>query len=64
MTVSAIYQDPRKPTLPYTLTVRYGATESLVQVHRFPTPTMAEEARAMILAHGIDTSPWPTHFRP
>jgi hypothetical protein len=63
MTVSEVYEDARRPTLPYTLTIRHGRTESLVAVQRFPTPTMAEQARAQILAHGLDTSPWPTHMR-
>jgi hypothetical protein len=64
MTVSAVYEDLRKPLLPYAITVRHGRTESISEVHRFPSPTMAEEARAMILAQGLDSSPWPTHGRP
>jgi hypothetical protein len=64
MTVTGPYEDLRKPSLPYTITIRYGRTMSLIQNHRFPTRTMAEEAAAQIRAHGLDTSPWPTHFRP
>jgi hypothetical protein len=64
MTVTAVYEDLRKPLLPYAITVRHGRTDSLMEIHRFPTPTMAEEARAMILAHGLASSPWPSHFRP
>jgi hypothetical protein len=64
MTVSAVYEDPRKPMLPYAVTIRHGRTESLAETHRFPTRQMAEEAAAMIRAHGLDTSPWPSHFRP
>jgi len=37
---------------------------SLIEYHRFPTRERAEEAAAMIRAHGLDTSPWPSHFRP
>jgi hypothetical protein len=62
MTVSAVYEDLRKPTLPYALTIRHGRTDSISEVHRFPT--MAEEARAMILARGLDSGPWPAHGRP
>jgi hypothetical protein len=64
VTVSDVYQDPRKPGPPYAVTIRYGRTASLVEVHRFPTPRMAEEAAAMIREHGLASSAWPTHFRP
>jgi hypothetical protein len=64
VTVSAVYEDHRHPGLPYTITIRYGATESLLENHRFPVRSMAEEAAAMIRTHGLDTSPWPTHVRP
>jgi hypothetical protein len=64
MTVSPVYRDLRKPMLPYAITVRHGRTESITEIHRFPTPTMAEEARAMILACGLDSSPWPARVRP
>jgi hypothetical protein len=64
MTVSAVYEDMRHRTLPYTITVRYGATDSLIELHRFPTSTMAEQARAMIVEHGLAKSPWPSSFRP
>jgi hypothetical protein len=64
MTVTAVYEHLRKPMLPYAITVRHGRTESISEVHRFPAPGKAEEARAMILAHGLDTSPWPTHHHP
>jgi hypothetical protein len=64
LTVSNVHEDPRKPLLPYAITIRHGRTESIVETHRFPTRTMAEEAAAQILAHGISSSPWPTHFRP
>ena len=64
MTVSEVYEDHRKPLLPYAIMVRYGRTMSLIEYHRFPTRERAEEAAAMIRAHGLDTSPWPSHFRP
>ena len=64
MTVGRVYEDLRKPTLPYAVTIRHGRTESLVETHRFPTRTMAEEAAARIRAHGLGTRPWPSHFRP
>jgi hypothetical protein len=64
MTVSDVYEDHRKPGLPYVITIRYGATESLVENHRFPLRSMPEEAAAQIRAHGLDISPWPTHTRP
>ncbi len=64
MTVSDVYEDQRKLLLPYAITVRYGRTMSLIEYHRFPTRTMAEQAAAQIRKHGLDTSPWPTHFRP
>ena len=63
MTVSDVY-DPRHPGLPYTITIRYGATECLVENHRFPVRSMAEEAAAQIREHGLWASPWPTHVRP
>jgi hypothetical protein len=46
VTVSDVYEDHRNPGLPYVVTIRYGATESLVENHRFPLPSMAEEAAA------------------
>ncbi len=64
MTVSDVYEDKRKPLQPYAITIRYGRTMSLIEYHRFPTRTMAEEAAAQIRAHGLDRSPWPSHFRP
>jgi len=64
VTVSDVYEDPRNPGLPYTITIRHGLTESLIENHRFPLRSMAEEAAAMIRAHGLDRSPWPTHVRP
>src|SRR5688500_11236015 len=63
MTVGSVYEDLRKPMMPYAVTIRYGRTMSLVETHRFPTRTMAEEAAAQIRTHGLDTSPWPSHFR-
>jgi hypothetical protein len=64
VTVSDVYTDHRKPLLPYAITIRYGRTMSLIECHRCPTRTMAEEAAAQIRAHGLDGSPWPSHFRP
>jgi hypothetical protein len=64
MTVASVYEDPRKPLLRYAITIRHGRTESIVEMYRFSTRTMGEEAAAQILAHGLDSSPWPTHFRP
>jgi len=64
VTVSEVHEDHRKPLVPYAITVRYGRTMSLIEYHRFPTRDMAEEAAAMIRAHGLDHSPWPSHFRP
>jgi len=55
MTVTGPCEDVRKPSLPYTVSIRYGRTNSLVQVHRFPTRTMAEEAAAQIRAVKIST---------
>ena len=46
MTVSEPYTDKRKPGLPFAITVRYGATNSLVEIHRYPTPQMAAIAVA------------------
>jgi hypothetical protein len=60
MTVSDVYEDHRKPVI----TIRYGATESLVENHRFPLRSMAEEAAAQIRAHRLGRSAWPTHVRP
>jgi hypothetical protein len=45
MTVSGPYIDARKPGLPYALTVRYGATNSMVEHHRYPSESMADDAR-------------------
>jgi hypothetical protein len=36
MTVSGVYEDLRKPTLPYAITIRHRRTESLAEVHRSP----------------------------
>jgi hypothetical protein len=64
MTVTGPFEDHREPSLPYAVSIRYGRTNSLVEVHRFPTMQMAEEAAAIFRAHGLDRSPWPSHFRP
>jgi hypothetical protein len=64
MTVSNVYEDLRKPLLPYAITIRHGRTESIAETHRFPTRSMAEQAAAQIQAHGLSSSPWPTHIRP
>jgi len=64
VTVSDVYEDQRKPLLPYAITIRYGRTMSLIEYHRFPTRLMADEAVAQIREHGLDRSPWPSHFRP
>jgi hypothetical protein len=64
MTATNVYEDLRKPLLPYAITIRHGRTESIVETHRFPTRTMAEQAAAQIHANGLSSSPWPTHFRP
>jgi hypothetical protein len=55
-----VYEDHRKPLLPYAITIRYGRTMSLIEYHRFPTRTMAEEAAAQIRAHGLAHSHWPS----
>ena len=64
VTVSGPFIEHRKPGLPYTLTVRYGATNSLVEFHRYPTQKMAVMAREHLEQHGLEGSGWPTHSRP
>ena len=64
MTVSEVYEDHRKASLPYAITIRHGRTMSLIEYHCFPTRTMTEEAAAMIREHGLARSPWPSHFTP
>jgi hypothetical protein len=64
VTVRGPYVDSRKPGLPYTLTVRYGTTNSLIEHHRYPSEAMAAAARRHLEEHGLDGSGWPTHVRP
>jgi len=64
VTVSGVYEDTRKPLLPYAVTIRHGRTASIVEIHRFPTLQWAEQAAAMIRERGLHSSPWPSHFRP
>lgn len=45
MTVSGPFIDPLKPRLPYTLSVRYAATNSLIEFHRHPSEGVAIGAR-------------------
>jgi hypothetical protein len=62
--VSDVCENPRHPALPYTITLRYGATESPIENHRFPVRSLAEAEAAQIREHGLWASPWPSHLRP